>query len=95
MKGLFLLIVLFVFLDSPSLFAQKKVITGTVTSTDEGEAPVSGVTVFAKGSSRGTTTDNNGHSSLKVPAKVTALVFTCNGMKKQEVEIAGMTLGIL
>ena len=63
MKKLFLLIVLFVFIGATSLFAQTRVITGTVTSAVEGEGPVPGVTVFVKGTTIATATDINGKYS--------------------------------
>ena len=49
MKKLLLLIVLFVFVGGYTLLAQTKVITGTVTSSVEGEGPIPGVTVVVKG----------------------------------------------
>ncbi|HPT22670.1 MAG TPA: SusC/RagA family TonB-linked outer membrane protein, partial [Bacteroidales bacterium] len=92
MKKLFLLIVLFVFIGASSLFAQTRVITGTVTSAVEGEGPVPGVTVFVKGTTIATATDINGKYSLTVPESATTLVFTYIGMKTQEIEIAGRSL---
>ena len=59
MKKLFLLIVLFVFAGS-FLLAQTRVITGTVTSSVEGEGVLPGVTVVVKGTTVGATTDING-----------------------------------
>ena len=45
MKKLFLLIVLFVFVSGYTLLAQTMVITGTVTSSVEGEGVIPGVSV--------------------------------------------------
>ena len=92
MKKLFLLIVLFVFVGASALWAQTKVITGTVTSSVEGEGPIPGVTVQVKGTTVGAVTDNNGKYSINVPEGATTLVFSYIGMKKQEVEIAGRSV---
>lgn len=67
MKKLLLLFVLFVFTGITALFAQTKVITGTVTSAVEGEGAIPGVTVQVKGTTIGTVTDINGKYSLSVP----------------------------
>ncbi len=92
MKKLFLLIVLFVFAGVSALYAQTRVITGTVTSAVEGEGPIPGVTVQVKGTTIGTTTDINGKYTLTVPQSATTLIFSYIGMKKQEVEIAGRSV---
>ena len=89
MKKLFLLIVLFVFISGYTLFAQTIVITGTVTSSVQGEGAIPGVTVTVKGTTIGALTDVNGKFSVTARQNATALVFSYIGMKKQEVEIAG------
>jgi TonB-linked SusC/RagA family outer membrane protein len=89
MKKLLFLIVLFVFAGVTSLWAQTKVITGTVASSVEGEGPIPGVTVQVKGTTIGTVTDANGKYTLSVPQNATTLIFSYIGMKKQEVDIAG------
>lgn len=75
-----------------SLPAQTIQITGTVTSSVEGEGPVTGVTVVAKGTTVGTLTDAEGKYSLMVPQSATALVFSFVGMRKVELEIGGRTV---
>lgn len=89
MKKLILLAVLSVFMDEYVLLAQANVITGTVTSSVEGEGAIPGVAVAAKGTTVGTITDVDGKYSLSVPPDVTTLVFSYIGMKKQEIEIGG------
>ena len=89
MKKLFLLIVLFVFISGYTLLAQTIVITGTVTSSVQGEGAIPGVTITVKGTTVGTLTDVNGKYSLTAPQNATTLVISYIGMKKQEVEIAG------
>ena len=92
MKKLFLLTVLFVFVGVSTLFAQTRVISGTVTSAVAGEGPIPGVTVVVKGTTIGTTTDANGKYSITVPANATTLVFSYIGMKSQDVAIAGRSV---
>ncbi|MFN8239239.1 MAG: SusC/RagA family TonB-linked outer membrane protein [Bacteroidales bacterium] len=91
MKKLSLLIGLFV-LSVSTLIAQTRVITGTVTSSVEGEGAIPGVTVQVAGTTIGTATDVNGKYSVTVPQNATTLVFTYIGMKKQEVQINGRSV---
>lgn len=69
--------------------AQTNVITGTVTSSVEGEGPIPGVTVQVKGTTIGAITDANGKYTIAVPSNATTLVFSYIGMKTSEVEISG------
>ncbi len=92
MKKLFLFFVLFVLAGASTLWAQTKVITGTVTSATEGEGSIPGVSVFVKGTTIATSTDVNGRFSLNVPEDATTLVFSFIGMKQQEVNIAGRSV---
>jgi len=89
MKKLFLLIVLFVFIGGYTLLAQTIVITGTVTSSVQGEGAIPGVTVTVKGTTVGAITDVNGKFSVTAPQNATTLVFSYIGMKRQEVQIGG------
>jgi TonB-linked SusC/RagA family outer membrane protein len=89
MKKLFLLIVLFLFISGYTLIAQTIVITGTVTSSVQGEGAIPGVTITVKGTTVGALTDVNGKFSLTAPQNATTLIFSYIGMKKQEVEIGG------
>ena len=90
MKKVYLLI-LVLLITSTLLKAQTRVITGTVTGSDDSN-PVIGCTVQLKGTITGTTTDINGKYSLPVPQNATTLVFSYIGMKSQEVEIGGRTV---
>jgi hypothetical protein len=92
MKKLLLLIVLSVFIGGSALFAQTIVITGTVTSSVEGEGTIPGVSVFVQGTTIGANTDVNGKYTLSVPQNATTLVFTYIGMKRVELAIAGQTV---
>lgn len=93
MKKLSLLIALLVFISGSALFAQTKVITGTVTSAVEAEGPIPGVTVSVTGTTIGAITDMDGKYSLpNVPASATSLTFSYVGMKTQVVEINGRSV---
>ena len=90
MKKLFLLIALFVFVSGFTLKAQTKVISGTVTSSVEGEGVIPGVTISVKGTTVGAITDLNGKYSITLPQNATTLIFSYIGMKKQEVAIGDL-----
>lgn len=66
-------------------FAQDRVITGRV--TDGAGKGIGGVSVTVKGSSRGTTTADNGTYSLSVPAGTAALLVSSIGYSTQEISI--------
>lgn len=67
-----------------SVYAQSRVITGTV--TDEANSPLPGVNIIAKGTTTGTTTDLDGKYSLSVPADA-ILSFSYIGFISQEHEV--------
>ncbi len=81
-----LLLGLTLFLVNAMAFAQGRVITGTVTSTEDGMG-VPGATVLVKGTTIGTATDIDGKYSVNVPAGSNVLVFTFVGLISQEVNI--------
>jgi len=91
MKKLLLCFVFFV-AGALALLAQNRVITGTVTSSVEGEGTLPAVTVIVKGTAIGASTDVNGMYSLSVPENATTLVFSFIGMKPQEVAIEGRSV---
>ena len=72
--------------------AQQKSISGTVTSSVEGEGVLPGVTVSVKGTTIGVTTDIAGRYSLMVPENAATLIFSYIGMKKQEVDIGSRSV---
>ncbi len=74
-KKNFSALLFFLALCPAMLFAQTHQITGTVVSV-ENKQPLSGVTVTARGAKAATVTDNQGHYSIKVDDKTTALLFT-------------------
>ncbi len=85
-----LLLGLMLFLGSAIVFAQNRVITGTVTSTED-NLGVPGATVLVKGTTIGTATDLDGQYSISVPAGSNVLVFTFVGLSPQEVTIGNQT----
>jgi TonB-linked SusC/RagA family outer membrane protein len=74
------------FLFAGSVMAQTNV-SGTVTSSDDGE-PVVGAAVKVEGTNTGTVTDVNGHFQLNAPAGA-KLVVSYLGMKSQTVKAGG------
>ncbi len=86
MKRVTFLLTLLIFIGMQMATAQKKVITGKVTSAKDGSA-LPGVTVVVKGTTVGTSTDINGEYQITVPENYNTLVFSFVGMKTQEVNI--------
>jgi TonB-linked SusC/RagA family outer membrane protein len=78
-----------VVLKNPANAEQKKELSGTV--KDDKGLPLPGVTVYIKGSTTGTITDDNGNYKLTVPNEAKTLLFSFIGMKTQEVTIGGKT----
>ncbi len=71
------------------VMAQEKVVTGKVTSFEDGTT-LPGVNVVIKGTTTGTATDTNGAFSLSVPEGST-LVFSFIGLETKEVEVGTQT----
>ncbi|WP_298348623.1 SusC/RagA family TonB-linked outer membrane protein [Runella sp.] len=68
-----------------SLLAQDRVISGKVTNSAD-NTTLPGVSIIVKGTSRGTTTDNNGEFKVSAPNNAT-LIFSYIGYLRQEVKI--------
>ncbi len=81
-----LLLGLMLFLGGAVAFAQNRVITGTVTSSEDG-LPIPGASVVVKGTTVGTATDLDGTYSLSVPQGSNVLVFSFVGSLPQDVQI--------
>ena len=86
-----LTILFLLFLGMQIAFAQGKVISGKITSANDGTT-IPGVQVMVKGTSTGTTTDMDGNYSLTVSATAQILQFSFIGMKSVEVEIGNQTV---
>ncbi|MGC4021342.1 MAG: SusC/RagA family TonB-linked outer membrane protein [Cyclobacteriaceae bacterium] len=69
-----------------NLIAQDRVLTGKVSSKEDG-APLPGVNVLLKGTINGTVTDAEGNYKLTVPSSGGTLVFSFIGFETQEVAI--------
>jgi len=78
-------------LSTTVVFAQERVISGKVSSSDDGTA-LPGVNVVLKGTSSGTSTDATGAFSLSVPASGGVIMISFIGYKSQEVEIGARTV---
>ncbi|WP_194976007.1 SusC/RagA family TonB-linked outer membrane protein [Aquiflexum lacus] len=79
----FLLIKSILVLIFSAAFAQDRIVSGTVISTEDG-FPMPGVTVMVKGTMIGTATDLDGNYSLSVPESNNILVFRFVGSEFQE-----------
>jgi TonB-linked SusC/RagA family outer membrane protein len=84
MKKILLLCFSFVF--AVSVWAQDRVVSGKVTSQEDGST-LPGVNVVVKGTTNGTVTDADGNFRLNVPADGGTLVFSFIGLQTQEVAI--------
>ncbi|GAB3773535.1 TonB-dependent receptor [Spirosoma horti] len=65
---------------------QERRVTGKVSSAEDG-SPLPGVSVVAKGTTKGTQTDADGNYSITLPANIGTLVFSFVGVTTQEVAI--------
>jgi TonB-linked SusC/RagA family outer membrane protein len=77
----------FLLIDHSAL-SQQISVSGSVTS--EGN-PLPGVTIFEKGTAKGTATDANGNYKLDLSSPSVTLVFSFIGFKTQEVAVNGRT----
>ena len=85
-----LLLGLMLFCVASEAFSQSRVITGTVTSVEDGMG-VPGATVLVKGTTVGTATDIDGKYSINLPSGSDILVFSFVGMESQEIPVGNRT----
>lgn len=83
MKKLTILLAFLLFTGMQVAFAQR-VITGTITSAEDGST-LPGVSVIVKGTSSGAISDMSGKYRIEVPDGEVTLVFSFVGMKTKEV----------
>jgi TonB-dependent SusC/RagA subfamily outer membrane receptor len=74
-----------------SAWAQERVITGRVTSQDDGSS-LPGVNVVVKGTTSGTVTDADGKYSLTVPSSSASLVYSFIGLTTTEIVVGDRTV---
>lgn len=72
------------------LAVAQRVITGTITDAEYGEALI-GANVFVKGATIGTVTDFDGNFSMEIPDSASTLVFSYTGYQAQEVPIGAQS----
>lgn len=87
MRSCLLIFCLFI---SGIVLGQDKVVSGKVTSNDDGSA-LPGVSVLVKGTSVGTTSNVDGTYSLSIPKDATTLVFSFIGMNTKEVIVGNQS----
>ena len=87
-KLLYIITWLFITILPLSLLAQGRTVTGTVTAANN--APVPGVTVTIKNTTRATTTDANGWFSIAVNGDVT-LIISSVGYKTQTINVTNQS----
>ncbi len=90
MRKLLTLLTLLLTLVYGQVLAQDRVVSGKVTSKDDG-TPLPGVTVLVKGTTKGTQTDVEGAYKLTLSADDKILVFSFIGMTSQEVTIGNQS----
>jgi len=90
MRKFTLILALLLMAGLQGLFAQTRVISGTVTSSED-KQPIPGVTVVVPGTTIGTNTGVDGKYVLAVPTKYTSITFSYVGMKSKEVPIGTAT----
>src|SRR6476469_6087870 len=74
------------------LFAQSRTVTGRV--TDDKGSPVAGASVLVKGTTIGTTANDNGNFSLSVPQSAKTLVISALNFTTFETAITGSTVNV-
>ncbi len=70
-------------------YAQKKTITGAVTSNGE---PLPGVSIVVKNTTNGVTTDFDGNYTIELKNMDTFLTYSFVGFKSQEIEVGNRTI---
>lgn len=86
----YLLVLFWAFCASITVYAQERVISGKITSAEDGE-PLPGVNVVIKGTTTGTVTDADGNFRLSSAPETGTLVFSFIGLTTQEIDITGRT----
>ena len=93
MKKIALLILGVLLLGTQFANAQSKIITGTVTSSEDGSS-IPGVSVLVKGTTVGTITNIDGYYEIQTPEDADVLTFSFVGMKTTEKAITGSVVDV-
>lgn len=88
-------LILFLFLLTGNMMAQKNTVTGKVTDADNG-TPMVGVTIGISGTTVGTLSDESGKYSIEIPSNASELTFSFVGYetmkeiigKRQSIDVA-------
>ncbi|MDX2413665.1 MAG: TonB-dependent receptor plug domain-containing protein, partial [Bacteroidales bacterium] len=91
MKKIVIFLSVLLLMGSLALQAQTRQVTGTVTSSEDGQ-PIPGVSIYVKGTTIGVTSNINGEYTLDVPEGGTTIVFSFIGMTKLELPITGSVI---
>ncbi len=73
------------------IWAQDRIVTGTILSVEEGTG-LPGVNVLIQGTTTGTTTDLDGNYSLNVPSEGANLVFSFVGYRSQVIVVGNRSI---
>src|SRR5690606_26621442 len=84
-KNIHFIMVLIMTCFIQQVFAQNLSVNGKI--TDGTGTELTGVSVFIKGSTTGTSSDPNGNYSINVPTNGAVLVFSYVGMVKKEIPV--------
>ncbi|MGA0557802.1 SusC/RagA family TonB-linked outer membrane protein [Larkinella sp. VNQ87] len=85
MRRTLLLLVGVLWLSMAVATAQTRTLTGIITAAEEG--PLPGANIVIKGSTVGTTTDNQGKFSLKIPTEDVTLIISSIGFLTEEIPV--------
>jgi hypothetical protein len=88
-RGLPGLLALLLYLVSSAVMAQETIVSGTV--KDDAKNGLPGVNVIVKGTTNGTTTDENGAYRLAVPDASATVIFSFIGYQTQEIAVGQRT----
>lgn len=91
MKRFLLFSVLLLSFAATGAWAQDRIVTGKITSTEDGSA-LPGVNVTLKGTTSGTVSDVEGNYSVSVSTSEGVLVFSFIGLKTQEVQVGNRSV---
>ncbi len=91
MKKILLITFMFVTALVTQSWAQDQVVSGKITSAEDGSA-LPGVNVVLKGTTTGTTSDIDGNFKLSVPSNEGILIFSFIGLSTQEITVGSKSV---